>query len=102
MGASFADTRTDFPRLIKDIPTPLMVLDHGLCFIAANDCYLEMTRRTEAALLGNFVFNAFPEAEDRVAVMREAFKGALAGNITSLERYVFAIKGNDGISVDSW
>lgn len=102
MGTNLVETGIDFQRLIKDIPTPLMVLDQALCFIAANDCYLEMTHRTEAALLGSFVFDAFPETEVRVAVMREAFDGALAGNITSLARYVFAIEGADGISVDSW
>jgi PAS domain S-box-containing protein len=96
------ETSVDFQTLFQDTPTPLMVLDRHLCFMAANDCYLAMTGRTSAALIGRFVFDAFPEAEDRVAVIRAAFEQALAGETTSLERNVFAIERADGVVEDVW
>ncbi len=92
----------DFQRLFQDIPTPLMILDHDLCFMAANDCYLEMTSRTHGELIGRFVFDAFPESDDRIASIRCAFQRALAGEVTVLERNVFAIRGRDGVVEDSW
>ena len=102
MGTITADSKINFRRLFKQIPAPLMVLDRALCFVAANDCYLELTNSTREELIGRYVFDAFPEAEDRVAVIRDAFERTLAGENTSLDRNVFAIKGDDGVVEDVW
>jgi PAS domain S-box-containing protein len=96
------DRAIDFPALFKDIPTPLMMLDHRLCFISTNDCYLAMTGRTSDDLIGRFVFDAFPDAADRVAVTKAAFERALAGETTRLARNVFAIEAADGVVTDIW
>ncbi len=102
MTGTVTETAIDFERLFNETPVPLMVLDHELRFIAANDSYLEMTARKRGDLIGRFVFDAFPEAEDRVAVTDAAFRKALAGETTTLGRIAFAIRGRDGGIEDSW
>ncbi|WP_426163703.1 sensor histidine kinase [Sandarakinorhabdus sp. DWP1-3-1] len=93
----------DFEKLLQAIPTPLMILDRNLCFLRANDCYLTVTNRSWADLEGRYVFDAFPETPERLAVIRAAFEKGLAGEETHLERLVYAIAQPDGSYADiSW
>ena len=68
-----------------------MVLDKNLCFVDANDSYLNVTSRTLADLVGRYVFEAFPESDDRVKLIGDAFREALAGNTNVIEGTVFQI-----------
>ncbi|PZN94314.1 MAG: hypothetical protein DCF31_09910 [Alphaproteobacteria bacterium] len=93
----------DFEKLLKAIPTPLMILDRNLCFLRANDCYLTVTNRCWADLEGRYVFDAFPESPERLAVIKDAFDKGLAGEETHIERLVYAIAQPDGSYTDiSW
>lgn len=82
----------DFATLFQAMPTPFMVLDRDLCFVAANAAYLAMTARQASDLIGTFVFDAFPETLERQAVMERAFNIALAGTEFTAARTVFAIE----------
>ena len=81
----------DFEAIFVSMPTPFMMLDADLRFIAANLAYLAMTSRREADLIGRHVFDVFPDTPAREAVIQRAFALALAGTENTLERFVFAI-----------
>lgn len=81
----------DFEALFQSMPTPFMVLDRELRFIAVNAAYLAMTARTKEDLIGVFVFDAFPETGERKAATERPFLLALAGQENTVKRNVFAI-----------
>lgn len=82
----------DFEALFQSMPTPFMVLDRDLRFIAMNNAYLAMTARTRDDLSGVFVFDAFPESGERQEATRRPFQLALAGVENTIKRNVFAIE----------
>ncbi len=82
----------NFETLFESMPTPFMVLDRDLRFVAANTAYLDMTARTASDLMGNHVFDVFPETAERQAAMEAAFALALAGTENTIARSVFAIE----------
>ncbi len=81
----------DFFRLFESMPTPFMVLDRALCFVAANQCYLGVTASKREELIGRYVFDAFPESEERVQTMTAIFQRTLAGEENVMHRNSFAI-----------
>ena len=56
----------DFDRLFLSLPSPYMMLDRDLRFVMMNDRYLAVTDRTREALVGRYVFDAFPETGERL------------------------------------
>lgn len=82
----------DFEALFQSMPTPFMVLDRDLRFIAMNNAYLAMTARTRDDLSGVFVFDAFPESGERQEATKRPFQLALAGQENTVKRNVFAIE----------
>lgn len=54
-------TGIDFKALFETLPSPYMVLDEKLHFVAANAAYLAVTMRTMEELQGQFVFDMFPD-----------------------------------------
>jgi len=80
------------PRRVFDVlPTPYLVLDRQLQIVGMNEAYLKITQRDREELLGRYVFEAFPEAPDRLALFREAFERALAGVANVLAKTAFSI-----------
>jgi PAS domain S-box-containing protein len=82
----------DFEALFESMPTPFMVLDKDLRFVAMNTAYLAMTARSKEQLAGVFVFDAFPESGERQEATRRPFQLALAGQENIVKRNVFAIE----------
>ena len=81
----------DFEALFQSMPTPFMIVDQDLRFVAINDAFLAMTARTREDLTGVYVFDAFPENEERQTAAHKAFMWALAGNENIIKRNLFAI-----------
>ena len=86
----------DFSRLFHALPTPFMVLDRDLRFADMNPSYLAATGRERDELLGQYVFDAFPETPEREATFRDAFERALAGEENELNREPFSIPAEGG------
>ena len=78
-------------RLFDVLPTPFLVLDRRLQIVGMNEAYLKTTQRGREELLGRYVFEAFPEAPDRIALFRDAFERALAGMANVLAKTAFSI-----------
>ena len=85
-------TTIDFERLFNVLPSPYMILDTRLRFLDMNDRYLEVTERTRADLVGQYVFDAFPETGERLAKFKSAFERAIAGEANSLVREPFSLQ----------
>lgn len=92
----------DFHTLFSITPTPLMVLDTSLRFVAANDCYLGITSRTLDELVGNYVFDVFPDTPERQEEVLGGFRSALAGEENQQEPHAFAIDRPEGGYQDVW
>lgn len=73
------------------LPASCMMLDRNLCFVAASNTYLDMVGMEFAALKGRFVFDVFPETEERRDIVEKAFRDALAGRDNALEEIAFSI-----------
>jgi PAS domain S-box-containing protein len=85
----------DFRLLFATLPTPFMILDHELKFVEMNDAYLAVTSRTRDDLIGEYVFDAFPETPERQALFKSAFERALSGEANMLRESVFRIPRPD-------
>ena len=81
----------DFLQVFAKTPTPLMMLNQELVIVFANEAYLETTGCTMSEIGGRYVFEAFPEAEERMALFETAFRKALAGTPNKLTTEPFAI-----------
>ncbi len=55
-----------------------MVLDRDLRYVAANAAYLKTTGSTLDTLLGRYIFDAFPDTVEHVAILRGSFQRVLA------------------------
>jgi len=56
----------DFRAVFDRIPTPYMLMDHALTIIEMNQAYLDVTGLPREAMVGRYVFDAFPsEGESR-------------------------------------
>ena len=86
-----AGSDVDFKRMFYVLPTPYLVLDRQLNIIDMNDQYLAVTKRTREDLIGRYVFDAFPETEERLTMFRDAFLRAVAGEANAIVKNLFSI-----------
>ncbi len=85
----------DFRLLFATLPTPFMIVDRELRFVEMNDAYLAVTSRTRDELIGRYVFDAFPESPERMALFKSAFERALSGEANMLRESMFRIPRPD-------
>lgn len=92
----------DFETVFQRSPAPTMILDKTLCFVAANPAYLTMVGRSWEELAERFVFDAFPEAEERIEAMKALFNSTLEGDDTTLSEVPFRITIDGKIREEWW
>ncbi|NQY14610.1 MAG: PAS domain-containing protein [Henriciella sp.] len=78
------------------MPNAAMVLDLGLNYIDANEAYCKAVQRTREQLIGNNIFDVFPDTPERVATVRAVFERTLAGEMTLLEAQPYKMELPDG------
>jgi PAS domain S-box-containing protein len=76
---------------IRHIPASVMVLDRDLRYVAASDIYLETVGLRMEDLAGRFLFEAFPEVDERRQRLEESIRRALAGERNGIDRLAYAI-----------
>jgi len=86
----------DFLQVFAATPTPLMMLNRDLAIAFANEAYLETTGCSLSEIQGRYVFEVFPETEERMAVFETAFRKALAGSPNKVTTEPFAIPLDGG------
>lgn len=77
--------------VLRDMPASIMVLDRNLKFVAASDMYLQTVGLRMEDLLGRYVFEAFPEADERRIPLEQSMLRALDGEGNAIERLAYAI-----------
>ena len=78
------------------MPNAAMILDSDLNFVEANDAYCNAVQRTREQLLGNYMFDVFPDTPDRMQGIRDLFLRTLAGEATKLEAQPYNMHHPDG------
>ena len=78
------------------MPNAAMILDSDLKFVAANDAYCNAVQRTREQLLGNNLFDVFPDTPERMQSVTEIFERTLAGEPTKLEAQPYKMVHPDG------
>lgn len=86
----------DFRKVIDTSTMPIMLLDRDLRYVYANDAYVETVATEREKLLGNDVFDVFPEEPKRVAWVRGKFIDVFDGKITRLNAEPYEIELADG------
>lgn len=77
--------------ILRYLPASLMILDRDLRYVAASDLYLDTVGLRMEDLVGRFVFEAFPEVEERRTRLEASMRLALAGQRNAIERLAYAI-----------
>ncbi len=82
---------TEWQKLFNHLPAPCLAVDRDLLIIGASDLYLATVQRTRDSIMGQYVFDAFPEEGDRLSLLEDAFRRAVAGEANSLTEVPYAI-----------
>lgn len=87
----------DFARVFEALPSPYMLLDSDLRYVAANPAYLKVTDRTIDQIRGRHVMEAFPAPGERGERLRASFDQVLAtGEPDTLAYLSYPIRLADG------
>ena len=86
----------NFRRLLDNILTPYMVMDRRFYIVYANPAYLELVERKLEDIVGRYVFDNFPDTEERVEVIRSALVKTLGGEVTRMDRQSYHFESPDG------
>ena len=86
----------NFRKMFDNILTPYMVMDRRFYIVYANPAYLEMVERKLEDIIGRYVFDNFPDTEERVEIIRSAMVRTLNGETTRMERQSYHFESADG------
>ena len=87
----------DYAAVFEALPSPFMILDHDLRFVAANCAYLETTGRDRSQLLGQHVIEMFPNSGESGRRLLESLERVLAtGEPDTLAYLPYPIPAGDG------
>src|SRR5690606_4635472 len=75
--------KIDFEALFRSSPYPYLVMDTDLTVLEANQAYLKSTGATREAILGKYLFDAFPmnpgdPDSTNMAEVKESLERAIA------------------------
>ncbi|MEL7032880.1 MAG: HWE histidine kinase domain-containing protein [Pseudomonadota bacterium] len=86
--------------IFDGMPNAAMILDTDLKFVDANEAYCQAVQRTREDLIGNYVFDVFPDTPERIAPVLEVFQQTLAGEASQLEAQPYNLELADGTVED--
>jgi PAS domain S-box-containing protein len=102
---NFMTQKPDFEALFRASPYPYLVMANDLTIIGASDAYLRAVGRTEAEIVGRYLFDAFPENPDdpdstNVIQVKSSLMKALATgqpDTAAFIRYAVPLKTAQGV-----
>ncbi len=87
----------DYARIFEALPSPFMILDRDLRYVAANDAYLETTRSTHDDLIGRYLMDRFPAPGESEEKLLASFRKVIAtGKADTLAYLPYPIAEADG------
>jgi PAS domain S-box-containing protein len=87
---------TDFRQNYDLMPQASMTLDRDLVFKNANQAYCRAVRRSKKELIGKYIFDAFPDTDERIQPVLESFTKAVNGEISRMESVPYQLQLPDG------
>ncbi|MCW7946049.1 protein phosphatase [Streptomyces hygroscopicus] len=102
--------RMDYAALFAATPSPYLVLAPDLTIAEVNQAYLDATRRTRDDLIGQHIFEAFPDnpadpEADGVRNLNASLHRVLVSrepDTMALQKYDIPIVGRDGAFEERW
>ena len=89
--------QVDYARVFDVLPSPFMVVDSELRYVAANRAYLDTVDRTLPEILGQPLFELFPNPGESGQRLRASFDAVLAtGRPDTLAYLPYPIPKNGG------
>ncbi len=85
-----------FQTIFENMPNAGMILDSDLKFVEANDAYCKAVQRTREQLLGNNIFDVFPDTPERMQAVTDLFQRTLDGQTTKLDAQPYNMHHPDG------
>ncbi|MFI9810446.1 SpoIIE family protein phosphatase [Streptomyces sp. NPDC052301] len=100
----------DYTAVFAALPSPCLVLGTDLVIIDANPAFCEVTGRIRAELVGQYLFDVFPDnpAEpeaDGVATLKASLHRVLSSGQTdhmALQKYDIPVAGNPVVFKERW
>lgn len=90
-----------YESLFRALPSPYMVLDTELRYVAANEAYAKATNTTIQELLGRKIFDLFPNDGESGRRLRDSFMRVIeSGKPDTLAHIRYAIPRSDGSGFD--
>ncbi|MFF7358947.1 PAS domain-containing protein, partial [Streptomyces filipinensis] len=102
--------KIDYPGVFAALPSPCLVLGTDLVIADANPAFCEVTGRSRAELLGQYLFDTFPDnpadpEADGVATLKASLHRALSTGQTdhmALQKYDIPVPGNPEAFKERW
>lgn len=100
-----SDTSPDFKAIFEQVPANYVVVDMNWRIVAVTDGYLQMTSRKRDDLVGEIIFNAFPDnpndpSANGTSVLRQALETAAKSKaaewLPGAQRYPVERRPEDG------
>lgn len=89
-------TATFHKTIFDRMPNAAMVLDKQLVYVDANPAYCQAVQRTKSELIGNYIFDVFPDTPERVADVKAVFEATLGGEVTHLDAQPYKLELPNG------
>jgi PAS domain S-box-containing protein len=89
--------KIDFEALFELLPSPYMLLDRELRYVAVNRAYEREVGRERREMLGRFLFEAFPNSDEGGRMLRASFERVLTSGQPDTIAYIpYAVAKNGG------
>src|ERR1700730_13229763 len=89
-------TKPDFEAVFDSLPTPLLLMDQDLTIVALNRAFLQATKTSREAVVGNNIFTALPAAQESRGILQQSFERARDRGVTDVVPLVSYNCANDG------
>ncbi|MGQ4417497.1 PAS domain-containing protein [Streptomyces sp. SAS_269] len=102
--------KIDYPGVFAALPSPCLVLGTDLVIADANPAFCAVTGRTRGELVGQYLFDTFPNnpadpEADGVATLKDSLHRVLSSRQTdhmALQKYDIPISGNPDAFKERW
>ncbi len=109
-GEQLSGGRVDYAALFAATPSPYLVIDPGLVIVGVNAAYCRVTGRTSRDLLGQYLFDAFPDnPEDpdadgvrNLTASLERVRATKRADTMAVQRYDITVAGQPGVFEERW
>jgi PAS domain S-box-containing protein len=82
--------------VFEGMPNAAMILNTDLVYVDANEAYCQAVQRTMPELIGNYIFDVFPDTPERISEVKAVFDRTLGGETTRLDAQPYQMILPDG------